>query len=120
MMASKIGNQYNYASSESGEAGRFTGEYPHGYYYDLTRQDNKYKFDDFGNIGEPTNLDVVVNSRIADGLDTLDVISKNKEKFLTKGYQHYNCYFFYGNIIRLMGQPIPLYTVKENTPPNQN
>lgn len=115
MMASKIGNQYNYASSENSEAGRFTGEYPHGYYYDLTRQDNKYKFDDFGNIGEPTNLDVVVNSRIADGLDTLDVIGKNKEKFLTKGYQHYNCYFFYGNIIRLMGQPIPLYTVKENT-----
>lgn len=81
----------------------------------LYQENNRYKCDSFGNIGEPTELDVVVNDRIAPEVDVLEIIKNNKQYFYNN-IKHMECYFFNEHVIRLLGQPIPIYSVK-NTPP---
>lgn len=82
--------------------------------YDLNRVNNRYRFDSFGNVGEPTELDVVVNDRIGTEINTLDDIKDNKQYFYNN-IKHLNCYFFDGNIIRLLGQPLPIYSIKKES-----
>lgn len=82
--------------------------------YDLNRENNKYRFDSFGNIGEPTDLDVVVNDRIGTDVNVLDVIKDNKQYFYDN-IKHLNCYVFSEHVIRLFGQPVPIYTIKQET-----
>lgn len=79
----------------------------------LYQEDNKYKFDSFGNVGEPTNLDVVVNDEVGTDVDVLEII-KNNKSFFYDNIKHMDCYFFNEHVIRLLGQPIPIYTMKKN------
>lgn len=80
--------------------------------YDLNRVNNRYRFDSFGNVGEPTELDVVVNDRIGTEVNVLDVIEDNKQYFFNN-IAHLNCYFFNSNIIKLLGQTLPIYSIKK-------
>lgn len=80
--------------------------------YNWNKENNEYRFDSFGNLGEPTDLDSVVENRIAPDLVVLEVMEKNRN-FFHDNIKHYNCYFFDSHVIRLLGQPVPVYTVKQ-------
>lgn len=80
--------------------------------YDLNKENNRYRFDAFGNVGEPSELEVVVNDRIGTDVNVLDVIKNNRQYFYNN-IKHLNCYVFNEHIIRLLGQPVPIYTIKK-------
>lgn len=76
------------------------------------RDNNQYRFDSFGNVGKPTTLDVAVEDHIEDNLPTLDIIEDNKQYFYNN-IKWLDCYFFTEHVIRILGQPLPVYSIKK-------
>lgn len=83
-------------------------------YFNFFTEDNNFTVDDFGNIGQTMPHGTFNTNKIGTNTNTTQIIGiEANQKYFYDNVKPLEVYYLGNNILKLLGQPIPRYTIKQ-------